>query len=911
MDESTPNDGDSRGDETEPDDPRIPDHTAELPAADNGTNGDDFFTTDRSDETGARSRLRRRRTARPPSGFKQHRRKRYPRLRKIVKRTGIVFVVLVLSLVTFVVWSMRRPLPAINGEIAIPGLVGEVTVIRDEQGIPHIYAENVDDLFLAQGYVQAQDRFWQMDFWRHISSGSLSEMFGSSQVDADEFLRTMGWRQLAETQYAESSSLSKRALDGYTAGVNAYLADRSPAELDFGYTVLELSNRSYSPSPWSPVDSLAWGKVMAWDLRGNMGNEIARSLLLDQYTPEQVQQLFPDYPDENPIIIGDTSGTRTSAIGIDPGPVRIVDALEDVVALTQTLDDLTKGGTPGVGSNSWVIGGDRSATGAPILANDPHLGIQMPSIWYQVGLHCAPVTDACPYDVAGFSFPGVPGVVIGHNSRIAWGLTNLGPDVVDLVVEQINPDNANQYRVNDEWVNMEVRTETISVAGGENKTLTIRSTRNGPIISGVFGDLDNFDETSGIPLPENYAIAMRWTALLPSPGITETLLRLNTASNFDEFRDALSYFAVPSQNMIYADVEGNIGYQSPGMIPIRRNGDGRLPVPGWIDDYNWDGFIPFDDLPTLYNPDAGYIVTANNPVVDGRFDYLLTTDWTYGYRARRLVDLISANQPLSVDDMALIQFDAYNLNAEALRPDVLQAINTDTAVEREARAILAEWNLQNRADSSGAAIWAAIWRSMLALTFQDELPESLWPAGGSRWFVVMDALMETPTDPFWDDRTTSMIENRDDILARAFENAVAELSDRLGDRPTTWKWGDLHEADFRNPTLGESGIGLIEDRFNRGGFPTSGGESIVNATGWSPVDGYKVDWLPSMRMIVDLANLENSRAIHTTGQSGQISSKHYIDMAAVWAAGGNFPMRWDRGTIEKSSEGTLRLVPAP
>ena len=911
MDDTTPTDGADGPDAPDPDALEPTGPTQELTAVDASVETDDFFVADLGPGNEPSEKSRRRGKPKPPTAFKQHRRKRYPRLRKIAKRSGIGVLVLVVGLLVFMAWSMRRPLPTIDGEVAVPGLVGEVTVIRDEQGIPHIYAENVNDLFLAQGYVQAQDRFWQMDFWRHISSGTLSEMFGKSQIETDEFLRTMGWRQLAETQYAEASDMNRVALDAYAAGVNAYLAERSPAELDFGYTILEMTNRSYDPAPWSPVDSLAWGKVMAWDLRGNMGNEIARSLLLSQYTPEQVQQLFPDYPDKNPLIIGDTSGKRTSATGIDPGPVQIADALEDVVAMTRTLDDLTKGGTPGIGSNSWVISGDRSVTGAPILANDPHLGIQMPSIWYQFGLHCTPVTDACPYDVAGFSFPGVPGVVIGHNARIAWGLTNLGPDVIDLVVEQINPENANQYRVNGEWVNMKVRTETIIVAGGKDKTLTIRSTRNGPIISGVFGDLDDFGENSGLPLPQNYAIAMRWTALQPSPGITETLLRLNTAGDFDEFREALSFFAVPAQNMIYADIDGNIGYQTPGMIPIRRNGDGRLPVPGWIDDYNWDGFIPFDDLPTLYNPEEGYIVTANNPVVDGRFDYLLTTDWTYGFRARRLVDLISANQPLGVDDMALIQFDAYNLNAETLRPGILRAINSNTAVEREARAILAEWNLQNRADSSGAAIWAATWRAMLALTFQDELPESLWPEGGSRWFVVMEALMGDPTDPFWDNRTTSIVETRDDILALAFANAIAELTERLGDRPTAWEWGDLHQAEFRNQTLGESGIGLIEGRFNRGGFRTSGGESIVNATGWNPVDGYRVDWLPSMRMIVDLANLENSRAILTTGQSGQVSSEHYIDMAVVWAAGGNFPMRWDRAVVEQSAEGTLQLVPAP
>lgn len=839
-------------------------------------------------------------------------RPRFLRIRRILKWVSIgLGAVLVVALV-FILWSTRRPFPSISGETTIDGLDGEVEIIRDDYGVPHIYASTMHDLFLAQGYVHAQDRFWQMDTWRHIGVGRLSELFGEEQVETDAFLRAMGWGDLAAQQYDAASPLARDALDGYTAGVNAYIASRSPAELGFEYTVLELINHDYTPEPWTPTDSIVWGKVMAWDLRGNMDSEIARAMILDDFTPDELALLYPAYPDDHPVIVGN-SEPRVSGPGLAPTPVNALQTIGATLENIAAVDRVTGNNGVGVGSNSWVIGPERSATGSPILANDPHLGIRMPSIWHQVSLHCVPRTVDCPLDVAGFSFAGMPGVIIGHNDRIAWGFTNLGPDVMDLYVEKVNPDNPHQYLYDGRWVDMAVVTETIDVAGGDPVEVTVRRTHHGPIISDDYGALEDFTDDAGIPLPESYAISLRWTALDPGPAVMDAALRLDVAQNFEDFRDALRLFEVPSQNIIYADVDGNIGYQAPGKIPIRESWDGRLPVPGWRSEFEWAGYIPFDELPSVYNPDEAYIVTANNPVVDDSYPHLLTTDWNYGDRAQRIVEMIEGDSSIDLVDVAIMQMDDYNRHAERILPWLvtLDLAGVEDEIYRDAQRVLAEWDLRNTSDSAGAAVFETVWSNLLRLTFHDDLVEDLWPTGGSRWSLAMDGMLPFADLRYWDDASTPEIEDRDDILRAAFVAGVDEAKDLLGGGPEDWEWGRLHGATFRNETLGESGVGLIEGRFNRGPQPVGGGTDIVNATGYYADEGYEVTWVPSMRMIIDLGNLENSQAIHTTGQSGHAYSSHYQDMVEAWATGELWAMRWDRESIERHSEGTLILRPQP
>ena len=814
--------------------------------------------------------------------------------------------------------------PQIAGEIQLEGLDSPVNIYRDRMGIPNIYARTQHDLFFAQGYVHAQDRFWQMDTWRHIGSGELSEMFGSGQVETDTFLRTLGWRQVAELEYAALDAESRALIDSYTQGVNAYLQDHDTTALSLEYAVLGLLSPDYEIESWTPIHSLTWGKAMAWDLRGNMGEEIERAVLLKTLSPAQVAELYPGYPADHPTIVNrigenvlQVEGQISKVKDFQPSTIDFEPLADKLTLLDQALGPAGDG----IGSNSWAISGSRTSTGMPLLANDPHLGIQMPSIWYQNGLFCMPKSAQCPYAVTGFSFAGVPGVVIGHNDRVAWGFTNVGPDVMDLYIERVNPENPDQYEVNGEWVDFETRTESIGVVGGDPVEITVRSTRHGPVISEVYGPLKNenteedpefipFRERAGVDLPEQYVIALRWTALEPSTPF-RSIWGFNRAQNWDEFRRAARNFHVPAQNLLYADVDGNIAYQMPGDIPIRANGDGTLPVPGWTDDYEWTGYIPFDDLPFTLNPEEGYIATANNQVPPMGYPNPITYDWDYGFRAQRIVDMIG-NGPdkIGIAYIQQMQGDSFDVNGPLFVPLLTgMGYKAETPNEAYAMDLLSKWDFQDRADSAGAAVFNAFWRHFLQNTFNDEMPEErYYPDGGSRWNEILRTLDENSS--WWDDKTTTdMIETRGDIMRKSFEEGVSELEEIFGNDPTEWKWGEMHASTFRNGTLGESGVGLIEDLFNRGPFTTGGGESIVNATGWSVRDGYETNWLPSMRMIVDLGNLNNSLTVHTTGQSGHAYHPHYVDMAEMWANIEYYPMLWDQAAVTQNAEGHLVLQP--
>jgi penicillin amidase len=484
----------------------------------------------------------------------------------------------------------------------------------------------------------------------------------------------------------------------------------------------------------------------------------------------------------------------------------------------------------------------------------------------------------------------------------------MGPDVQDLYIEKLNPQNPNQYEIDGQWVDMDIIQETIQVAGGESVSLAVRSTRHGPVVSDTYGDLEAIStpETLGVPAP--FAIALRWTALEPGY-VFRAILTFNRAQDWNEFREGARYFSVPAQNLVYADVDGNIGYQSPGNIPIRAAGDGSLPVPGWTSEYEWNGYIPFEQLPFTFNPSEGYIVTANNAVVEPDYPYLITTEWAYGYRAERIVELIQgAPGPVTSEYIQQMQGDNKNLNAVTLLPVLLALPLSDQRLE-QARAIFQDWDTQNSLDSAPAALFSAFWKNLLAATFHDELPPDFWPTGGDRYFQMMRELVSQPDSPWWDNLTTAPVESRDAIFTQAFAAAVAELEDLQGRDPQEWAWGEIHRVTFRNASFGRSGITPIEALFNRGPFQTSGSNDIVNATSWDASESYEVRALPSMRMIVDLGDLGRSLAVLTTGQSGHAYHRHYFDMVTLWQSIRYHPMRWERGTVEEEAEGLLRLAP--
>jgi len=844
--------------------------------------------------------------ARQGTGFRS-----WPRTGRWATYVGVLVVLALVAAFVVALVTVRRPFPTVSGEIEVAGLGSEVEVVRDEHGIPQVYADTAQDLFYAQGFVQAQDRFFEMDFRRHVTAGRLSELLGRDALETDMYIRTMGWRRVAERELALLDPETVRYLEAYSAGVNAYVEGREPSEMALEYSLLALDGLDYAPEEWTPADSVAWLKAIAWDLRGNMEEEIERTLASTRLTRMQIEQLYPPYPFERhrPVVeqgtvVDGAFEARDPVLPARPAPSR--QAVAAVSRLDRGLDSLPMllGSGPGIGSNGWVVDGDHSSTGQPILANDPHLGVSVPGIWYQMGLHCRELSDACPFDVSGFTFAGLPGVVIGHNQQIAWGLTNLAPDVVDLFLEKIR---GTSYRYEGRRRPLTVREESIEIAGeDEPHTFEVRSTRHGPLLSDVSAELRDVGDASG----DGSAVALSWTAL--DPGRTaDALFMIDKATSWEEFRAAAKRFAAPSQNLIYADRYGHIGYQAPGQIPIRGPGnDGDFPARGWRAVDDWTGkYIPFDELPSVVDPEEGVIVTANQAVVDDDYPRYLTDSWAYGYRSDRIGELIDSQVRLGVEDMTALQLDDRHNFAPTFVPYLLD-ISLPNQYLSGGQRLLPEWDFRQGAASPAAAYYNAVWRQTLELTFHDELPEAVWPDGGDRWFEVMRELLVEPNSPWWDDvETETVVETRDDILAEALAGARDELVRLQARRPAEWTWGHHHRMNLEHQSLGQSDIGAVRWLFNRGGYEVPGGGDLVNATKWDAADDYDVIAAPSMRMVVSMANLDDSRWISLTGVSGHAFHDNYVDQTELWVEGSTLPWYSSRARIADSAEDTLTLVP--
>ncbi|MER6996893.1 penicillin acylase family protein [Streptomyces sp. NPDC000410] len=912
------------------------------------------------------------------------------------RRARLILIVLVLALVGGVgygsywgVSTVRASFPQTTGTIKLKGLSGPVDVKRDANGIPQIYASSDADLFRAQGFVHAQDRFWEMDVRRHMTAGRLSEMFGAGQVDTDAFLRTLGWRRVAQQEYdTKLSAETKQHLQAYADGVNAYLEGRDDEDISVEYAALGFTN-DYKPEKWTPVDSVAWLKAMAWDLRGNMQDEIDRSLMTSRLSAKQIKDLYPAYPGSlhTPIVegggvdpvskkwdpqaepskrdsddadgSGDSQDAQNSRNGFAAGsPSDATQGLQSQLSkLSDSLDGIPALLGPngnGIGSNSWVVSGANTTTGKPLLANDPHLAPQLPSLWYQMGLHCRAVSPTCKYDVAGYTFSGMPGVIIGHNQDIAWGFTNLGADVTDLYLEKLSADS---YQSGTRTKPITVRDETIKVAGGESVTIKVRSTEHGPLLSDRSGELEKVGERAPVhsdapDRAQGYGVALKWTALEPGKSM-DAVFKLNRAKDFAGFRAAAKDFEVPSQNLIYADTKGNIGYQAPGRIPVRaKNYDGSVPTPGWDPRSSWKkNPIPFDELPYEYNPKRGYIVTANQSVVDeAKYPYLITKDYGYGSRSQRINDLIESKikdgGKISTDDMRTMQMDNSSEIAKLLTPLLLKIDVSDPYV-REAQKLLETWDYTQEPDSGAAAYFNGVWRNVLKLAFGNKLPkelrvegeclnvrpadstvpvddlnqlvrecgqrdpESAQPDGGDRWFEVVRGMLEQEDNEWWQSsksRPDSADNPRDRLLARAMEDARWELTAKLGKDVSSWSWGRLHQLTLKNQTLGTEGPGMLQHMLNRGPWNLGGGEATVNATGWNAAGGYEVVWVPSMRMVVNVGDWDKSRWINLAGASGHAYNAHYTDQTELWAKGELLDWAYGEKAVDAATQDTLVLT---
>ncbi len=813
---------------------------------------------------------------------------------KLLAAAGIFLgLVLILAAVGGYWYLFARSFPQTSGKLQVPGLDAPVAVYRDRWGVPHIYAETSHDLFFAQGYVTAQDRIWQMEFHRRAGSGTLSQVLGAGALEADRFVRTLGWRRIAEAEVGLLDAESREMLEAYSAGVNAFIDDHR------GRLPLEFTILGFEPGPWTPADTLAFAKLMAWTLGGGWENELQRARYMQSLGEEQAWEIVPVNPEsDRPIVQSELAELQ----GLN---------LDRTLARAAALERVTGLGGTGLGSNNWVVAGSRSTTGLPLLANDSHLPIQMPSIWYEIHL------EGGGYRMAGFTFPAAPTVLIGHNDRIAWGVTNLGPDVQDLYIERVDPENPDRYLFDGEWRDMEIVTETIPVKDRPDPVVErVRLTHHGPVINPV---ADQVVEALG----EESAVSLRWTALEPDPGILAAFLRLNRAQNWSEFRQALSHYTAPSQNFIYADRDGHIGYQTPGRIPIRTEGhSGLLPVPGSTGEFEYEGYIPFEELPHVLDPVEGYIVTANNRVAAADYPYPISYDWAIGHRAERIAQLIQDRPQHSVEGFRQIQADTYYRPAEPFMPYLL-ALEPEGFLEERALNQLRGWDLRNEPDQTGASIFHTFYWKLVERTFADELGE-LFPdylATPQSHLLVLSTLIEDPASPWFDDKTTPEVETRDGIVQAAFRDALDFLGRRYGDVPHDWSWRRLHTATFSHQPLGAvDPLGLL---LNRGPVSPPGAAWTVFASPYSfrtlanadPVNAadpqlFSTSSISSQRIIVDLSDFGESMAMHSTGQSGIPFHPHYADMIRPWQETALHPMLWDRSEVEAETWEMLILEPA-
>ena len=876
----------------------------------------------------------------------------------VVRRVilGLLAAVVVAALVAsvVVVSAVRDSLPTSSGSAMLPGLDGDVEVLRDSSGVPHIYGDSITDLARTQGYVHAQERFFQMDLRRHITAGRLAELVGEPGVETDKVIRTMGWRRVAEEELPTLDPQTRRMLQAYADGVNRYLRGRSPGEVSLEYTVLGLQLPLRDIEEWTPVDSLTWLKAMAWDLRGDYADELARAQLTGRVTPRQIAEIYPPYqPTLRPPILSDeewqpgrapSPAAAPSALAADgaatppqvPGDPVLREttgpgAQTAYAAVHRALTALPElvGRGEGIGSNSWVVSGDRTSTGKPLLANDPHLSTSQPGIWIQNSLSCRTPGPDCPLQVSGFSFAGVPGVIIGHNASIAWGFTNLNPDVTDFYLERVRGD---QYSLDGEWQDFDLREETISVAGGNDETITVRSTGHGPVMSDVVDAAADAGDRAPVEnaqsSAEDYAVTLAWTGLIPGR-TADAVLALNLATNWDEFRDAARSFAVPAQNLVYADTEGHIGYQAPGQVPIRRPAipqapPGYWPAPGWDSAYDWQGFVEFGDLPSVLDPEDGTIVAANQAVTTARQPFL-TTEWAAGWRSTRIAQRLAELDTVTPEDMRSIQMDDEDLFAQVLVPALLgvplEAPDSEPEQRdlldftEQARTLLRGWDRTTPAAdsdaSAAAAYYNAVWSNLTELLFDDELPPDLQADGGSRWRAAVQQLLADPESEWWDNALTpNVTEGRDEILRQALVQARLELTRELGKDPTSWDWGKLHRLTLEHPVLGGEDVpGAVRWLFDEGPVDLPGGPAIVNANAYDNAEGFEVTAAPSMRMVVDLSDLDASTWIDQTGVSGHVMDDHYSDQTADWAAGRQRPWPFSREAVEASDPDVLTLRP--
>ncbi len=774
-------------------------------------------------------------------------------------------------------WFSRRRLPQTDGTLHVPGLHAPVEIVRDRWGVPHIYAESLHDLIFAQGFVHAQDRLWQMEINRRTATGRLSELFGEIALDTDRLARTFGFHRLAEADWKAAGDELRDLLEAYTAGVNVSL-DQTGGRMPVEFTLLR-----HWPEPWTALDSLSWVRVMIWNLSHAWAGEIVRARLIEKLGPDRAADLEIRYPERNPI---------TLPRGIEFNRLTADGMLEPAEGpfLSQAF-----------GSNGWAVTGSRMATGAPALCNDMHLALSLPGVWYAVHLVAGPGGER--FDVTGVSLPGVPLVMVGHNARIAWGMTLAFTDCEDLFVEKFHPGDPHRYEFRGEWREAEVIHEIIPVKGRADPHIEeVVVTHHGPVISDVVG----------FPAQR---LAVQSMALRPCPAI-EGWFRLDQAQGWDDFVAAARLIQAPQLNIPYADVDGNIGYWVTGKVPVRARGQGLVPAPGWTGEYEWVGEVPFEEMPHALNPTQGYVVTCNHRIVSADYPHYLGSVWMNGYRARRIVDVFESKGTLSPDDFRALHVDFYCIPGLELVARMEGLSSPDPGVQAALETLRA-WDGNLTTGSVGGTLYEVTLYRLLHNLWEPALgQELLYQLLGEGVHPLLYASNEfhgqgTVTAlRMLDDADSAWVREaggREALLLRSLGEAVAWLKETLGPEMDRWQWGRIHRATFPHSL----GIQPPLDRvFNRGPYPIGGDTDTACQTAYLAHDPYDVKaWAPSFRQIVDMGDLSRSVVAVPPGQSGQLGSPHYDDLIEPWLKGEYQPMLWTREQVEREAEGRLHLEP--
>ncbi|WMM32691.1 penicillin acylase family protein [Shouchella clausii] len=765
-----------------------------------------------------------------------------PKKRRVLFISGAAILVILLATLLWAYMQIKKPLPQTTGELVVNGLNASVNVYRDAQGVPHIEAQSDVDLYFSQGYVTAQDRLFQMDLSRRQASGRLAEVMGETFVDSDVFFRTFGLRRAAEASASAYDAETYRYLEAYADGVNAFIEYAQAT----GTLPLEFRLAGYEPEQWDPIDSLTIGKHMAYDLGGNWQSQAFHYWLSQHVSEEEALDLLPSYPEEGPAVL---DLAQTIDMDVETAFANVGSKLPH----------------PFNGSNNWVLSGDRTATGMPLLADDPHLGLGAPSIWYETHLTSPTV------NVTGVIFAGVPGIILGSNETIAWGVTNVGPDVQQLYFEQRNPENQNEFLYDGEWYKAEVIAEEIKIAGEEPFYHDVVLTKHGPILS----------EYAHVEDESEYALSLRWTGHDPTTEL-KAVLDFNRADNWDQFKEALTHFHAPAQNFVFASTDGTIAYRANGLIPIRANGDDALlPVPGWDPAYEWEGYIPWDELPTIVNPESGIIATANNKIAGDDYPYHISHTWAQPYRQQRIIEVLAAKDNHTVTDMQALQMDVANLQATNMLPLLTEALPAEglRAIDEEGLDVLAEWNQFDEREEAGPLLFHFWMEEIENLLFAAKIPAEINELFYGRAGVVDELLKRAATgDPGpWVEGAGGF----EAVVLQSYQAAIDKAARLQGNKPAKWRWGDFHQVEFSHPMAAITPLNYL---FDRAPLPADGSHVTTMAASYNRETGI-VNHGAGWRGVFDLSDIDHTYHIVAPGQSGHVTSETYRSQMEAWTEG--------------------------